>query len=110
MGKPKIRFKGYTEDWEQRKVLDLLIQPITDGPHETPKLVEKVFLLYQLMLLLITKLILTESVVIYLKSMMSFVVKSISHSFTMYIWLNLVQLWERLQLSKLLIDSIFGRH
>ena len=37
MGKPKIRFKGYTEDWEQRKVLDLLIQPITDGPHETPK-------------------------------------------------------------------------
>ena len=23
MGKPKIRFKGYTEDWEQRKVLDL---------------------------------------------------------------------------------------
>lgn len=27
--------------WEQRKVLDLLIQPITDEPHETPKLVEK---------------------------------------------------------------------
>ena len=27
-------------DWEQRKVLDLLIQPVTDGPHETPKLVE----------------------------------------------------------------------
>ena len=27
--------------WEQRKVLDLLIQPITDGPHETPKLVEE---------------------------------------------------------------------
>ena len=23
MGKPKIRFKGYTEDWEQRKVDDL---------------------------------------------------------------------------------------
>ena len=22
MGKPKIRFKGYTDDWEQRKVLD----------------------------------------------------------------------------------------
>ena len=41
MRKPKIRFKGYNEDWEQRKVLDLLIQPITDGPHETPKLVEK---------------------------------------------------------------------
>lgn len=38
---PKIRFDGYTDDWEQRKVLDLLIQPITDGPHETPKLVEE---------------------------------------------------------------------
>ena len=23
MGKPKIRFKGYTEDWEQRKFDDL---------------------------------------------------------------------------------------
>lgn len=27
--------------WEQRKVIDLLNQPITDGPHETPNLVEK---------------------------------------------------------------------
>ncbi|MBC5686582.1 restriction endonuclease subunit S [Roseburia sp. NSJ-9] len=27
--------------WEQRKVLDLLIQPVTDGPHETPELVEE---------------------------------------------------------------------
>ena len=25
MGKPKIRFKGYTEDWEQRKLGDILI-------------------------------------------------------------------------------------
>ena len=23
MGKPKIRFKGYTEDWEQRKLGEL---------------------------------------------------------------------------------------
>ena len=23
MGKPKIRFKGYTEDWEQRKLSDI---------------------------------------------------------------------------------------
>ena len=23
MGKPKIRFKGYEDDWEQRKVTDL---------------------------------------------------------------------------------------
>ena len=38
---PEIRFKGFTDAWEQRKVLDLLIQPITDGPHETPKLVEE---------------------------------------------------------------------
>ena len=41
MGKPKIRFKGYTEDWEQRKVLDLLIQPITDGPAQTPQISRK---------------------------------------------------------------------
>ena len=38
---PEIRFKGFTDDWEQRKVSDLLIQPVTDGPHETPELVEK---------------------------------------------------------------------
>ena len=38
---PKIRFEGCTDAWELRKVLDLLIQPITDGPHETPELVEK---------------------------------------------------------------------
>ena len=41
MNTPKIRFSGYTEAWEQRKVLDLLIQPVTDGPHETPELVEE---------------------------------------------------------------------
>lgn len=39
--KPEIRFAGFTDDWEQRKVLDLLIEPVTDGPHETPKLVKK---------------------------------------------------------------------
>ena len=39
--KPEIRFAGFTDDWEQRKVLDLLIQPVTDGPHETPELVEE---------------------------------------------------------------------
>ena len=36
--KPRIRFKGFMEDWEQRKLRDLLEQPITDGPHETPEL------------------------------------------------------------------------
>ncbi len=25
MGKPKIRFKGYTEDWEQRKLGDYIV-------------------------------------------------------------------------------------
>ncbi len=39
--KPKLRFAGFTDDWEQRKLLDMLIQPITDGPHETPELVDK---------------------------------------------------------------------
>ena len=37
---PEIRFPGFTEPWEQRKLLDLLYQPVTDGPHETPNLVE----------------------------------------------------------------------
>ena len=26
MAKPKIRFNGYTEDWEQRKLGDIVIQ------------------------------------------------------------------------------------
>ena len=39
--KPAIRFKGFTDAWEQREVLDLLVQPVTDGPHETPELVEE---------------------------------------------------------------------
>ena len=38
---PQLRFKGFTDPWEQRKLIDLLNQPITDGPHETPNLVEK---------------------------------------------------------------------
>lgn len=37
---PTIRFQGFTDDWEQRKLLDLLDQPITDGPHETPNIVD----------------------------------------------------------------------
>lgn len=35
---PEIRFKGFTDAWEQRKLRNLLEQPITDGPHETPEL------------------------------------------------------------------------
>lgn len=35
MGKPKIRFKGYNEDWEQRKLGDLV--GIYDGVHQTPE-------------------------------------------------------------------------
>ena len=38
--KPEIRFVGFTDDWEQRKLLDLLVQPVSDGPHETPDLVD----------------------------------------------------------------------
>ena len=34
MGKPKIRFKGYNEDWEQRKLGDVL-SLIKDGTHGT---------------------------------------------------------------------------
>ena len=37
---PKRRFKGFLNagDWEQCKLGELLEQPITDGPHETPEL------------------------------------------------------------------------
>ena len=34
MAKPKIRFKGFTDDWEQRKLGDLV--GIYDGVHQTP--------------------------------------------------------------------------
>lgn len=41
----EVRFKKENgsdfPDWEETKILDLLIQPITDGPHETPILVEE---------------------------------------------------------------------
>ena len=35
---PEIRFKGFTDDWEQCKLSTLIRKPITDGPHETPQL------------------------------------------------------------------------
>lgn len=37
--KPEIRFPGFVDAWEQHKLLELLLQPISDGPHETPDLV-----------------------------------------------------------------------
>ena len=37
---PAIRFAGFEDEWVEKKILDLLIQTITDGPHETPDLVE----------------------------------------------------------------------
>ena len=40
----EVRFKRADgsdfPEWEEVKVLDMLVQPITDGPHETPELVE----------------------------------------------------------------------
>ncbi len=36
MGKPKIRFRGYTDDWEQRKLADVLTL-LKDGTHGTHK-------------------------------------------------------------------------
>lgn len=35
MGKPEIRFKGYTDEWEQRKLND--ISDVRDGTHDSPK-------------------------------------------------------------------------
>lgn len=39
MGKPVIRFKGYEDDWEQRKLLGC-IEKITDFRGRTPKNLE----------------------------------------------------------------------
>ncbi|MBT8912513.1 restriction endonuclease subunit S [Lactobacillus delbrueckii subsp. bulgaricus] len=40
-GYPAIRFKRYNSAWVLRRIIDLLNQAITDGPHETPCLVGK---------------------------------------------------------------------
>ena len=31
MAKPKIRFKGYTDDWEQRKLGEIAIEILAGG-------------------------------------------------------------------------------
>ena len=31
MGKPKIRFKGYEDDWEQRKLSEIAIEKLSNG-------------------------------------------------------------------------------
>lgn len=36
---PEIRFQGFHGDWKKKNLLNLLDQPITDGPHETPNIV-----------------------------------------------------------------------
>lgn len=35
MNTPKIRFKGFTDDWEQRKLGEVV--GIYDGVHQTPQ-------------------------------------------------------------------------
>ncbi|MFV4895973.1 restriction endonuclease subunit S [Lactobacillus delbrueckii] len=40
-GYPSVRFKKYNSTWVLRRIIDLLNQTITDGPHETPCLVGK---------------------------------------------------------------------
>ena len=39
MAKPKIRFKGYQDDWEQRKLNE--ITDVRDGTHDSPKYVHE---------------------------------------------------------------------
>ena len=39
MNKPKIRFKGYEDDWEQRKLNG--IADVRDGTHDSPKYVQE---------------------------------------------------------------------
>ena len=38
---PVLRFKGFTNDWEQRKLIEILKSSVTDGPHETPQILKK---------------------------------------------------------------------
>lgn len=38
---PELRSPGFTGSWEQRKLIEYLSQPVSDGPHETPQLVEE---------------------------------------------------------------------
>lgn len=40
MGKPKIRFQGYTEDWEQRKLGDEAIEMLAGGDIDKSRVVE----------------------------------------------------------------------
>ena len=40
MGKPKIRFKGYTEDWEQRKLGEIAIEILAGGDIDKEKVVD----------------------------------------------------------------------
>lgn len=37
---PELRFPGFTDSWEQRKLIEYLSQPVSDGPHETPQLLK----------------------------------------------------------------------
>lgn len=41
MGKPKIRFKGYTDEWEQRKLGDICIEMLAGGDVDKEKIVEQ---------------------------------------------------------------------
>ncbi|OQO72861.1 restriction endonuclease subunit S [Enterococcus villorum] len=38
---PEVRFAKFDEEWERRKLHEMLSEPITDGPHKTPKLEER---------------------------------------------------------------------
>ena len=37
---PKIRFNGFHEEWNLKKLNELIRKPVTDGPHETPNLIK----------------------------------------------------------------------
>lgn len=38
---PILRFSSFNDPWDMGFLLDYLAQPISDGPHETPQLVEE---------------------------------------------------------------------
>lgn len=106
---PAIRFKGFNDDWEQRKVLDLLIQPITDGPHETPKLVEEGVPFISVDAIVDNKIDFNRKRGNISEEYDELCCKKYKPQFHDVYLVKSGSLWERLQLSKLLIDSTFGR-
>ncbi len=107
---PEIRFEGFTDDWEQRKVLDLLVQPVTDGPHETPRLVENGIPFISVDAIVDNKIDFSRKRGDVSEEYDAECCKKYKPQYHDVYVVKSGQQWERSQLLKLLIDSTFGHH